>query len=169
MTTRRWRVDSADARRVQTVYLDSTILSFLHDRRPLLVFQSQTTRRWWRDERGRFRLFLSEATLNELSDGNYPARHAALRTARGINILPPSASLGPIVREYIQQFIMPRDQEGDAAHLAYASFHGLDYLLTWNCKHLANADKFRHIRVVNARLGLRTPEIVTPLELFQEN
>ena len=72
--SRRWRVDSADARRVQTVYLDSTILSFLHDRRPLLAFQSQTTRRWWRDERGRFRLFLSEATLNELSEGNYPMR-----------------------------------------------------------------------------------------------
>jgi len=63
---------------------------------------------------------------------------------------------------------MPREQEGDAAHLAYASYHGIDYLLTWNCKHLANANKFEHIRMVNTKLGLLTPKIVTPMQLFEE-
>lgn len=57
---------------------------------------------------------------------------------------------------------------GDAVHLAYASYFNIQYLLTWNCNHLANANKRKHIRVINARLGLSTPEIVTPLELFKE-
>jgi hypothetical protein len=63
---------------------------------------------------------------------------------------------------------MPADDAGDAAHLAVASYHGVDYLLTWNCRHLANANKFEHIRVINRRLGLMTPELVTPEQLFEE-
>ncbi len=56
----------------------------------------------------------------------------------------------------------------DAVHLSYASYYDIQYLHTWNCNHLANANKRKHIRVINGRLGLSTPEIVTPLELFKE-
>ncbi len=56
----------------------------------------------------------------------------------------------------------------DATHLAYASYYGIDYLLTWNCNHLANARKKKHITIINGRLGLSTPEIVTPLNLVEE-
>ncbi len=58
--------------------------------------------------------------------------------------------------------------KGDALHLAYASFYKIDFLLTWNCNHLANANKRTHIRVINTRLNLVVPEIITPLELFSE-
>jgi len=61
---------------------------------------------------------------------------------------------------------MPRDPAGDAAHLALASFYKCDYLLTWNCAHLANANKIGHIRRVNALLGLVVPQLVTPLEMI---
>jgi hypothetical protein len=63
---------------------------------------------------------------------------------------------------------MPKSLLGDAIHLAYASFYRIDFLLTWNCNHLANANKKRHIQVLNDRLGLFTPEIITPMELFEE-
>ena len=56
----------------------------------------------------------------------------------------------------------------DSVHLAYASYYDIEYLLTWNCNHLANANKRKHIRIINGRLGLSTPEIITPLELFKE-
>jgi hypothetical protein len=161
-------VNDPTAGRIETVYLDSTVLSFLHDRRPALAFQSALTRKWWRKERRRFHLYLSEATLNELAVGSYPAQLAAQRTARRVEALPFDGSLGRIIGVYIKEFVMPREQEGDAAHLAYASYHRMDYLLTWNCKHLANANKFEHIRVVNQKLGLKTPQIVTPMELFAE-
>ena len=63
---------------------------------------------------------------------------------------------------------MPKDEMGDALHLAYASFYKIDFLLTWNCNHLANANKKQHIRILNNRLNLFVPEIITPLELFTE-
>ena len=57
----------------------------------------------------------------------------------------------------------------DALHLALASFHKCDFLLTWNCAHIANANKFEHIRIINARLGLFVPALVTPIELCAED
>ncbi len=62
--------------------------------------------------------------------------------------------------------VMPRDPAGDALHLAAASFHRCDFLVTWNCQHLANANKFGHIRRVNSIIGLGNPALVTPLELL---
>ena len=61
---------------------------------------------------------------------------------------------------------MPADPAGDALHLALASFYKCDFLVTWNCLHLANANKFGHIRRVNTILGLIVPNLVTPLELL---
>ena len=64
---------------------------------------------------------------------------------------------------------MPAKPHGDALHLALASYHKCDFLVTWNCVHLANAKKFDHIRIINNRLGLFVPTLVTPLELLGEN
>jgi hypothetical protein len=64
---------------------------------------------------------------------------------------------------------MPREHGGDALHLAYASHYKIDFLMTWNCHHLANANKKEHIRIINGRLGLYVPEITTPLELIKED
>ena len=80
--------------------------------------------------------------------------------------MPVGEEMAEIVDVYIQHKVMPRDPLGDALHLAMASFHKCDYLLTWNCRHLANANKFSHIRRVNALLGLPVPLLVTPLELM---
>ena len=71
-------------------------------------------------------------------------------------------------REIADQNLMPQTQTGDAVHLAYASYYKMDFLLTWNCSHLANANKKDHIRRINAMMNLPTPEIITPLELFRE-
>ena len=64
---------------------------------------------------------------------------------------------------------MPQDVLGDALHLAVASYHKCDFLVTWNSRHLANANKFGHIRRVNTLLGLYVPLLVTPLELVGES
>jgi hypothetical protein len=61
---------------------------------------------------------------------------------------------------------MPANPTGDALHLALAYYHKCDFLVTWNCEHLANANKFGHIRRVNTMLGLFVPSLVTPMELF---
>jgi len=66
---------------------------------------------------------------------------------------------------YLANHLMPRERLGDALHLALASYHKCDFLLTWNCTHIANANKFEHIRIINTRLGLFVPALVTPMEL----
>lgn len=73
-----------------------------------------------------------------------------------------------IVEVYLKNYVMPRKDIGDAFHLAIASYYKIDYLLTWNCDHLANINKEEHIKIVNERIGISTPRITTPLQLFIE-
>ena len=69
----------------------------------------------------------------------------------------------------VDRLVMPRDGAGDALHLALASFYSLDVLLTWNCKHLANPNKFGHIHRVNDELGVHAPLLTTPLNYLSED
>ena len=73
-----------------------------------------------------------------------------------------------IVKEYISRLLMPPDPSGDALHLALASFYECDFLVNWNCQHLANANKFDNIAKINGIIGLKVPKLVTPLELLSE-
>ena len=68
---------------------------------------------------------------------------------------------------YVQEHLMPADDLGDAFHLALATWYRMQYLLTWNCKHLANANKFEHIQVLNARRRLVSPALITPAQLLE--
>ena len=72
-----------------------------------------------------------------------------------------------IAEIYIARKVMPHDPAGDALHLPPASHHKYDVLLTWNCRHLANFNKFEHIRRVNTLLGLPIPTLLTPFELLE--
>lgn len=113
-------------------------------------------------------LVTSIAVLDELSRGNFSAREDAIELISPLPLIPIESAIAEIVQVYIQQQVMPDDPIGDALHLALASYHKCDFLLTWNCRHLANANKFGHIRRVNAMLSLYVPELVTPLELMGE-
>lgn len=70
---------------------------------------------------------------------------------------------------YVRNRLMPAEAGGDAFHLAMASVHAIDFLLTWNCRHLANANKMEHLRVINTRMGLSVPIVTTPLNLKSED
>jgi len=150
------------------VYVETTIFSFYHDARtsPEVVAMRGGTRQW-RDRRGnRYDLVTSTAVLAELETGEFPHKPDALSLAQNLPAIPVGDELAEIVDVYIAHKVMPRDPVGDALHLAPASFHKCDYLLTWNCRHLANANKFNHIRRVNTLLGLSVPTLATPLELI---
>jgi len=91
-----------------------------------------------------------------------------LNLALSVPMIASDKKIAEIVAVYVEHRLMPRDPVADASHLALASFHKCDFLLTWNCKNLANANKFGHIRRVNLRLGLYVPSLVTPLELMED-
>ena len=150
----------------KSVYLDATIPSFMFDERESLQFQCGMTRKWWREESPGYDVFTSAEAIVELSTGNYPRKKEVVHFASALRTLARTDAVIRIALEYIGHRVMPDDAAGDAAHLAYTSYYGIDFLLTWNCSHLANARKRKHIEAINARLGLITPAIITPLELF---
>jgi PIN domain len=114
----------------------------------------------------RYRLATSEAVIDELEKGIAEHAEGRVELVAALPLLAIEPAIAQIVAAYIRHQLMPADPAGDALHLALASYHKCDFLLTWNCLHLANANKFGHIRRVNTMLGLFTPTIVTPLELL---
>jgi predicted nucleic acid-binding protein len=151
------------------VYLDTTIPSYLFEERESIKYHVEVTQAWWARERTNFDLYISDETVTELIRGDYSHQLKALKCVSELNMLSLSKRIVEITQVYVDNYLMPRMLEGDARHLAYASFYQMDFLLTWNCNHLANANKQQHIRIINARLKLSTPDIVTPLQLFTEN
>ena len=85
-----------------------------------------------------------------------------------LRMLEISTDVRDIARIYVERLLMPQDADGDALHLAITSFYGLDVLLTWNCNHLANPNKFGHIETINRELGLKVPLLTTPLNYLRD-
>lgn len=156
---------------MEIVYLETTFFSFYHDERPApdIVAMRGWTRRFWDAHGGDYDLVTSPAVLDELRKGGAYHKEAALKLALEIPVIAGGSEIPGIVEAYIENKLMPREVTGDALHRAFASLHQCDYLVTWNCRHLANANKFKPIREINRRLGLKTPDLVTPLELLGEN
>lgn len=150
---------------MKTVYFDSTILSYLYDSRSEMEFLIRATKEWWATERTHFSCFLSAETLRELGEGEYPRKDLILQEALKISSLPINKDIVDTARFYIQNYLMPKEEGGDALHLAVASHHKIDYLLSWNYSHLVNENKRRHIRILNDKLKLTTPIIIAPIEL----
>ena len=150
------------------VYIETTIPSFYYEVRkePEQVARRTWTRRWWDEQRHQYEVVTSEAVLDELEGGDYPSKEKALRLVDELPLLAVEPEIGEVVEAYIRHQLMPGDPYGDALHLALASYHKCDFLLTWNCRNLANANKFGHIRRINAMIGLYVPTLATPLEMI---
>ena len=152
----------------KVVYIETTIPSFYQEVRtePEMIARRNWTREWWNNQREHYQLVTSIAVIEELERGDYPNKEKILNLVADIPLLSINTEIHDIVETYIKRKLMPADILGDALHLAIASFHGCDFLLTWNCKHLANANKFSHIRRLNTLLGLYVPALITPVELL---
>ena len=154
------------------VYIETTIPSFYYTARTdaRSVARQRWTREWWDEIAPAFQLHSSDAVIAELQRGtleNLKTQRIELISA--LDLLEVSDDVMEIATMYIDRLVMPRDGAGDALHLALASFYSLDVLLTWNCKHLANPNKFGHIDKVNDELGLSTPLLTTPLNYLSED
>jgi predicted nucleic acid-binding protein len=145
-----------------TVYIETTIPSYYCDDRPELTRDIARTRVWWDNERGEYECFISPVLLDELATGSYPTRTACLSLVTGVPILSLAPDVLEIAEAYRARQLMPRDPAADSIHLALASYYRMDFLLTWNCRHLANARKERHLEVLNVQMGLPVPRLVTP-------
>ncbi len=153
------------------VYIETTIPSTYFDERtdPKIIARRDWTRAWWDRHRSEFMLVTSDPVLNELAKSDHPFQQEKIDLMKGIDLLPVANEISDIVSIYLNRYVMPNDPFGDALHLALASFHKCDILLTWNCQHLANANKTGHIRRVNTLLGLHVPDIITPMALLGDD
>jgi predicted nucleic acid-binding protein len=150
------------------IYVETTIPSFYYEVRTeaVHVARREWTRQWYDVAIGMHEVVTSAAVLLELQRGTFPGKSDAIAMVTSLEALSITDEVLQIVDEYIRRKLMPQDPAGDALHLAVASHPCCDFLVTWNCKHLANAGKFGQIHRVNDMMGLPTPVLTTPLELL---
>jgi len=150
------------------VYIETSVISYLTARpnRDVVVAARQAvTQDWWENHRNRFDLFISELVEEEMLRGDPDA--AALRAEKvsGIQSLSSSDEAENLTELLLEKRVIPVGSEEDAAHIAIASSQGMDYLLTWNFKHINNAErKAAIIRVVES-CGFDCPALCSPEEL----
>jgi hypothetical protein len=153
---------------MSTIYLETTIPSYLAGRlsRDLIVAaHQQITHEWWSQARERFDLFISEAVLEEIRAGDPGLAARRLDLVTGLPVLAVREDVRTLVRIYYEELGLPPQAGADVLHIAFAVAYELDYLVTWNCKHIANGQVIRRLLVLNQKLGKSTPVIVTPEEL----
>ena len=151
------------------VYLETTIPSFLTSRPSLDVIvkgKQAVTRDWWNTQRGRFDLVISQFVLDEASSGDPKAAQKRLEVLAGIDLLEIDGEVLRITEQIMNKGVIPSKATTDAAHIAVASRHHVEYLLTWNCTHIANAEILCKMNYVISESGYLMPTICTPDELF---
>jgi hypothetical protein len=145
-----------------TVYIETTIPSYYFDEREALAVQCARTREWWDKERAGYECFTSPEVMAELDDGDYPHQQDCLALVQNVPMLGGNPQITRIADVYWAEQLMPLPPCSDAIHLAFASYYRIDFLLTWNIRHLANVRKEQHLCAVNNRLRLHVPRLVTP-------
>ena len=155
---------------MKRVYIETTIPSFYHTRRADVesLARMNWTQQWWKEVGPKCHLVTSPAVIAELEQGESELVKNRLELIETLELLDINAEVESLAQTYIKKLVMPNDPAGDALHLALASYFHVDILLTWNCKHLANPNKFGHIHKVNAELSLPTPLLITPLNYLSE-
>ena len=120
----------------------------------------------WESQGGRFSRSVSEVVIEEASRGDPLAVARRLAVLAGMEVLPLTDEAVDLAKRLLQEGGLPRKALDDALHIAIAAVHGIDYLLTWNCRHIDNAEIKPKIRAICYAQGYRCPEIATPLELM---
>jgi hypothetical protein len=156
---------------MQSVYIETTIPSYLAahpSSQACIAADQKVTHEWWRNERGGFRLYTSVFTLDEAGRGDAGAAARRLKYLHGIPELDIPEELPGIEGDIIRLFHLPPRATIDASHLALAVLHRMDYLLTWNCTHLANAFLQKELMDYCTYHNLHVPIICTPEALTQK-
>lgn len=151
------------------VNVETTIASYLTARPSsdvLAAAWQKATKDWWEVQRFRFDLYTSDLTMEEAGQGNPEAASRRVEVLSTIPVLEATDSIVSLAEALLAAGALPSTARGDALHVAVASVHGMDYLLTWNFRHLDNAEKKPAIRGVVVTQGYGMPEICTPIELM---
>jgi predicted nucleic acid-binding protein len=151
----------------QSIYLETSVVgAYLDNGEP---FRRDLTIRWWEHEMSEYRAVVSPLVARELERVPEPHRTGYLKLARALEQVEITDEATILAEGYVSRGIFHRKFLGDALHVAVASFHKIDYLVTWNFGHLANVRRQARIRLFNTAAGFFVPQIVTPEFLVSES
>jgi hypothetical protein len=154
----------------ETVYIETSILGYLTARpsRDIVVSANiQITREWWDTRRSDFQLYSSQAVVKETSQGDAAIASQRLEILRNFSLLDLNQSVLDLAEQFLGRSNLPAKADVDAVHIAVATVHGMDYLLTWNCKHIANAQIQGKLAEISLDFGYELPILCTPYELLE--
>jgi predicted nucleic acid-binding protein len=154
---------------MKTIYIESSILSYLTARTTnnlRAAAWQEITNQWWDTKKQYFELVTSPLVITEISRGNKEAAQKRLNAIQDISQLKIDDKIIDLAVLLLKKGALPEKATDDAMHVAFAVYHGIDYLLTWNCRHIDNAEKKPLIRSICIENGYAYPEICTPLELM---
>jgi hypothetical protein len=159
-------------RALATLYVETSIVSYL--RQPpsdqlIAAARQLLTRRWWEDQRHAYELVISQYVIDEAGDGAPHLAQARLDAIKELPLLELAPEIDAIAEEIMARSILPPKAQLDALHIALTVYHRIDYLLTWNCKHIANARMLPKLHQALNDLGCWIPIICTPEEMLDDN
>lgn len=153
------------------VYVENSVISYLTARRAQknvrVAGHQDVTRDWWANKRHSFDLYASAVVVEEAQDGNAAAAAARLQVISELTLLAVTQEARDLAAVLLRETQLPAKATADALHIATATVHGMDYLITWNCKHIANAVIFRSIERACREHGYEPPVLCTPDELME--
>ena len=153
----------------RSVYLETTIVSYLvarPNRDLVTTAHQQLTAEWWKERRSRFGLFASELVIREAAAGDQEAARRRLDALGGVPLLALNSDVLLLAKHLVEGGAVPAVAAADAAHIAVATVHGMEFLLTWNCRHIANAEMRERIERACRSRGYEPPVLCTPEELM---
>jgi len=151
------------------VYIETSIISYLTARmsRDLIVAaRQQMTQEWWDDHQSKFEVYISELVVQEAGVGDADAVQRRLGVIAAMPRLQVNAHVTTLAKQIVRAHALPLKAIADATHIALAAVHRMEYLLTWNCKHIANAQLQKGIWSVIQQQGYPIPILCTPEELM---
>lgn len=155
-----------------SVYIETTVISYLTARphRDIVVAgHQQTTHDWWATAADRFELYASDVVLDEASAGDPVAASERMAVLQGLPLLAVSPAARTLAESLVESGSVPARAAEDALHIAVAAVNGVEYLVTWNFRHIANATMESQIVAVCREAGFEPPVICSPEELLREN
>ncbi len=154
---------------MESVYIETTIISYLVSRpsRDILVAaHQQTTNEWWSSRLRDFECFISQIVIDEIQAGDSKAAEERMMKISQFAVLEATTEAEGLTEAIIRGGAIPKKAVRDAAHIDVAAVNDIEYLLTWNCRHLANAQIIRKVSVICNKESYSMPVICTPEELM---
>lgn len=153
-----------------TVYIETSVISYLTGlpaRDMIIAAHKELTRQWWEDRKPEYDVYVSELVLEEAARGDRESAARRMAVISSFPILKVNEAAVDLAQLLIEDGPIPRESAADALHIGIAAVHGMDYLLTWNCKHLANAAFRQKLDILVSEAEYECPVICTPEELME--